>query len=75
MPRPAPNPNIVEMIRESLVAMSKNVLDQIGATPEGISESYHDIPLRDGYMSSLKVQKPANGSPGPLVALAYGGGR
>lgn len=38
------------------------------------SEAYHEIPMRDGFMCSLKIQKPADGEPGPLVVLAFGGG-
>ena len=30
--------------------------------------------MRDGYMSSIKVQKPSNGPAGPLVVLCFGGG-
>lgn len=74
MPKPDPNANIVEGIRNALTRMSQDILDRIGLVPEGISESYHDIVMRDGYMSSLKIQKPFKGTPGPLVVLAYGGG-
>lgn len=74
MPKPSPGGNIVEMIRASLKKMSASVLEQIGPAPASISESYHDISMRDGYMSSLKVQKPSASAPGPLAVLIYGGG-
>jgi acetyl esterase/lipase len=39
------------------------------------SESHRDIPMRDGFMSSLKIQRPSDGSPaGPLIVLLFGGG-
>lgn len=38
------------------------------------AEVYHEIPMRDGFMSSLKVHKPIDAQPGPLVVLAFGGG-
>lgn len=38
------------------------------------SETYHEIAMRDGFMSSLKIQKPANRPPGPLIVLCFGGG-
>ena len=38
------------------------------------SETYHEIPMRDGFMSSLKIQRPASGEAGPLIVLAFGGG-
>lgn len=75
MPKPPPDANLVEMIRKGLAAMSAGVLAQIGPAPDGISESYHDIPMRDGYMSSIKIQKPSNASSGALAVLVYGGGK
>lgn len=49
-------------------------LDRIGPTPSGVEEFYHNIPMRDGYQSKLKIHKPAEGTPGPLVVLCFGGG-
>lgn len=42
------------------------------ASPE--AEFYHEIPMRDGFMSALKVHKPIDGFPGPLIMLGFGGG-
>ena len=60
------------MIRE----VSKQGLALIGP-PEGpITEEYKDIPMRDGFQSSIKIHKPtqpqANGS--PLIIFCFGGG-
>lgn len=38
-------------------------------------ESHKEIPMRDGFMSSLKIQRPPDGSKaGPLIVLLFGGG-
>lgn len=49
-------------------------LARLGPAPSDILESYHDIEMRDGTPSSLKVFKPASGPPGPLLVLCFGGG-
>ena len=48
-------------------------MNSSGPEPAG-TELYHDIPMRDGFMSPLKVHKPAEGPPGPLIVYAFGGG-
>jgi hypothetical protein len=75
MPKPDPNADVVGPIRMALKGMSAAILAQLGPAPDGISESYHDIPMRDGYMSSIKVQKPSNTTRGALAVLMYGGGQ
>jgi hypothetical protein len=75
MPKPPADANLVDLIRKGLAAMSAGVLAQIGPAPDWISESYHDIPMRDGYMSSIKIQKSSSSSPGALAVLVYGGGK
>ena len=38
-------------------------------------EFYHEIPMRDGSMSALKIHRPSKGAnSGPLVVLCFGGG-
>ena len=37
-------------------------------------EFYHEIEMRDGFMSRLKIHKPASSEPGPLIVLCFGGG-
>jgi acetyl esterase/lipase len=60
-------------IKTQLKAQSQGVLQKLGSPPEGIEEFYHEIPMRDGFKSSLKVFRPTNGG-GPLYVLAFGGG-
>jgi hypothetical protein len=75
MPTPHADADVVGPIRMALKGMSAAILAQLGPAPDGISESYHDIPMRDGYVSSIKVQKPSSGPPGALAVLMYGGGQ
>jgi acetyl esterase/lipase len=60
--------------RERLAAGVKMMNDKLGPAPPTISESYHDVPMRDGFLSTTKIQKPASGPAGPLVVLYFGGG-
>jgi len=60
--------------RERLAAGVKAMNDKLGPTPPTISESYHDVQMRDGFKSTTKIQKPASGVAGPLVILYFGGG-
>ena len=56
------------------MALAEEAMNRdLAPAPPG-TELYHDIPMRDGFMSSLKVHKPAQGPPGPLIVLAFGGG-
>lgn len=48
--------------------------DNAGPTPKDLTETEHNIPMRDGHQSSVRIYKSSSGSPGPLVALAFGGG-
>lgn len=54
--------------------MSAALLTKLGPPPAGLTELYHDIPMRDGYMSNIKIHKPSEGPAGPLVVLCFGGG-
>lgn len=45
-----------------------------GTTLDGVSETTHDIPMRDGYQSQLRIYKPTSSPPGPLIVLAFSGG-
>lgn len=57
-------------------ALSAMTMDQIGAAEPAINESYIIIPMRDGFQSSVVVDKPTTpptaGS--PLIVLIFGGG-
>lgn len=44
-----------------------------GAIPAA-DESYHQLPMRDGFTSTIKIHKPVDAAPGPLIALFFGGG-
>lgn len=54
--------------------MEKEALETLGPVPSSLEEFHHDIEMRDGYKSTLKVIKPRNAAPGPLVVLVFGGG-
>lgn len=61
-------------MRKGMEAMDNAMNEALGpVSPE--EEFYHDIPMRDGFESQLKVHKPAsNTPPGPLIVLCFGGG-
>ncbi len=61
-------------IRENMRAMTAQVIQHIGKPPSGTTETYHDIAMRDGYMSSIKIHRPAEDIEGPLIVLIFGGG-
>jgi acetyl esterase/lipase len=63
----------ISALRNMMEVMDKKYNTWTGPAFTG-SETYHDIEMRDGFMSSLKIQKPASGPPGPLIVLAFGGG-
>ncbi|KAK5175096.1 uncharacterized protein LTR77_000233 [Saxophila tyrrhenica] len=72
-PRPAFTSVDLAVMRKGMEAMEKGY-NIWTAPPFTGSETYHDIPMRDGFKSSLKVQRPAEGGTGPLIVLAFGGG-
>lgn len=53
---------------------SASIVTELGPAPSWLNESYHDIPMRDGYMSNIKTHRPSSGPAGPLIVLAFGGG-
>lgn len=57
-----------------MAKMETAMSDIAGPTPEGVSETTHDIPMRDDHPSSIRIYRPSSGPPGPLVVLAFGGG-
>lgn len=58
-----------------MASLDKAVITRIGAPPADIKEFYYKILMRDGYLSALKIHKPAHAhaSPGALVVLCFGG--
>ena len=73
-PRPPLDMSEYKAVRQMMVLMDKALKSTLGLAPSGLEELYHDIGMRDGFQSSLKVHKPANGATGPLVVLCFGGG-
>jgi acetyl esterase/lipase len=69
---PATSQDLAKM-RMFMDAMEKRYNDTWTGTFTGL-ETYHDIPMRDGFMSSLKIQRPSDSQPGPLIVLCFGGG-
>lgn len=57
-----------------MMGMMEKMLGAGTPAPAGITENVHEISMRDGYMSAIKVFKPSSGPPGPLIVLAFGGG-
>ncbi|KAF7194060.1 AB hydrolase superfamily protein B1A11.02 [Pseudocercospora fuligena] len=72
-PQPPPQ-NDPYAARKALRAHTDAILKQLGPTPKGLVEFDHEIPMRDGYQSSLKIVKPSGGPAGSLVVLLFGGG-
>ena len=61
-------------MRKGMEIMEKLVNGDLSPLPKE-EEFYHNIPMRDGFSSALKILKPAAGSPpGPLIVLCFGGG-
>lgn len=54
--------------------MTDAMIELIGPPPSATKEFFHDIAMSDGYMSSLKIHKPTEDIPGPLIVLCFGGG-
>jgi acetyl esterase/lipase len=46
---------------------------KLGPSPPTLIEAYHTIVLRDGHRSTLKIIKPANKAPGPLIVIFFSG--
>ena len=63
-----------EVVYNGLKMLSAAMVAKLGPAPPGMTEFYHDIPMRDGYMSSLKIHKPFQAPAGPLIVLCFGGG-
>lgn len=57
-------------------AVSKGGLAMLGPPEAAITEEYKEVPMRDGFKSSIKIHRPttapANGS--PLIVFYFGGG-
>ncbi len=60
-------------MRKMMTVMETSYNKWTGPPFTGI-ETYHEIPMRDEFKSSLKIQKPESGPSGPLIGLCFGGG-
>jgi len=54
--------------------MEARSLEAMGPPPAGVTETRHNITLRDGASSELKIHRPSSGTNHPLIVLAFGGG-
>lgn len=72
-PRPPIDFADYEKMRLGMKMMDEAFNKGLPPPPPG-TEFYHEIAMRDGFMSSLKVHKPADSPPGPLIVLCFGGG-
>lgn len=61
-------------MRALTAQLEEQIRELAGPTPKGVLESLHDIPMRDGHMSSIQIYKHSVAPPGPLVVLVFGGG-
>ncbi|KAK4506198.1 hypothetical protein PRZ48_004163 [Zasmidium cellare] len=71
-PRERPG-NLIEAPKV-VEATEKAAVEKLGPVSADLEEFTQDIPMRDGYVSGLKVVKPRDPTPGPLIVLAFGGG-
>lgn len=73
-PRPAPDLTDYKSLRDGMILMDNAMVADLPQVPPE-TEFYHDIPMRDGFMSTLKIHKPASSKPpGPLIVVCFGGG-
>ena len=72
-PRPKMSLTDPATMRKGMEMMEQAINKKLPPVPAE-SEFYHEIAMRDGYMSTLKIHKPASSTPGPLIVLAFGGG-
>ena len=70
-PRPKMELSEATMMRKGMEVMEKLANGDLVPLPKE-EEFYHEIPMRDGFSSALKILKPAaGGSPGPLIVLCF----
>ena len=56
--------------------VGKQTLAALGPAEASLVEEYKEIPMRDGYQSSIKIHRPAKAPAGgsPLIIFCFGGG-
>lgn len=59
-----------------MAMMSQGTLQMIGAAEPAITEELKEIPMRDGYQSTIKIHRPTDppASGSPVIVYYYGGG-
>lgn len=73
-PLSSTEPNDYLAVRNALSMFESRALSLIGPTPPGVVEIYHPITMRDDWINTVKIIRPAAGVPGPLLAPAHAGG-
>ena len=73
MPEP---PTSLPALRALFDGMDAKSLAALGPAAPELEEEYQDIAMRDGFMSKIKIIRPAEKPKGgsPLFVLFYGGG-
>ncbi|TKA71637.1 hypothetical protein B0A55_07573 [Friedmanniomyces simplex] len=63
-------------LKSLMVIVTAANMNQLGPAESSIEESERQIPMRDGYESTIKIHKPASkpSAGSPLVVLIFGGG-
>ena len=63
-------------VKALISQVSKQGLAMLGPPEASLTEEYRDIPMRDGFQSSIKIHKPAKPPTGgsPLIIFCFGGG-
>ncbi|KAK3675434.1 hypothetical protein LTR78_004517 [Recurvomyces mirabilis] len=75
-PTPPADWQDAKSIADFMDSVETNAMAQLGPAEATLIEEEHQITMRDGYQSKIKIhhpaEKPASGS--PLIVLLYGGG-
>lgn len=61
-------------VRRKVEETETAMLERLGSDLDRLEEVVHVIEMRDAFESSLKIVKPRDAAPGPLVVLIFGGG-
>ena len=62
-------------VKASLKELTKQTLAMLGPAESAIVEEHKDIPMRDGFQSSIKITRPSRTPAGgsPLIVFFFGG--
>ncbi|KAK5174438.1 uncharacterized protein LTR77_001518 [Saxophila tyrrhenica] len=75
-PAPPIDWNNASGMKAIMAAMSQQSQDLLGPPESSIIEVYKDIPMRDGFQSTIKIARPATtpAAGSPLIVFFFGGG-